>query len=456
MVAAYGGFPKRYPHWRFGMDYERLAKGYEYGLSKIYELVINNDPCYAYLLDTNADVDSKTVMAHVYGHNDFFKNNFYFQHTNRKMLDEMGNHATRVRRLIDRHGVEKIEAFIDRCLSLENLIDHHSPYIKRRGPARDENAEAAGAQEIPRLKVDRSYMESYINPDAFLEQQKQRIEAEKAQEKNFPERPERDVLLFLLEHAPLERWERDVLAIIREEAYYFAPQAQTKILNEGWAAYWHSKIMTQKAVRDDEIIDYAANHAGILAASGTLNPYKLGIELLRDVEERWNTGRFGKEYDECDDMAKRRTWNRELGLGRDKIFEVRRLYNDVTFIDTFLTPEFVIEHKLFSFDFDPKTDNWVITSKKFAEVKHKLLSMLTNFGQPIIEVVDANYQNRGEMLLTHRYEGTDLKHDDAVDTLENLQALWRRPVHIFTEVEGQGLLMSYDGESHAEKQLEGP
>src|SRR3569833_4293569 len=108
MVAAYGGFPNRYPHWRFGMEYEQLSKGYEYGLSKIYEMVINNDPCYAYLLEANAEVDQKIVMAHVYGHCDFFKNSFMFAHTNREMMDVMANHATRVRRWIDKLGVEQI------------------------------------------------------------------------------------------------------------------------------------------------------------------------------------------------------------------------------------------------------------------------------------------------------------------------------------------------------------
>src|SRR3990172_6909464 len=132
MVAAYGGFPNRYPHWRHGMEYEQLSKGYEYGLSKIYEMVINNEPSYAYLLESNMEVDQKIVMAHVFGHVDFFKNNFMFRHTNRKMMDQMANHATRVRRAQDKLGVEKIEDFIDRCLSLENLIDYHSPYLKPR------------------------------------------------------------------------------------------------------------------------------------------------------------------------------------------------------------------------------------------------------------------------------------------------------------------------------------
>src|SRR5512139_2872162 len=117
MVASYGGFPTRYPHWRFGMTYEYMQKSYEYGLHKIYEMVINNDPCYAYLLESNSMTDQKMVMCHVAGHNDFFKNNFAFQHTNRKMIDEMANHATRIRRYIDWFGVEPVEAFVDKCLS---------------------------------------------------------------------------------------------------------------------------------------------------------------------------------------------------------------------------------------------------------------------------------------------------------------------------------------------------
>src|SRR6185503_3035298 len=229
-VAAYGGFPTRYPHWRFGMDFEGLAKGYEYGLSKIYEMVINNDPCYAYLLEGNSLVDQKMVMAHVYGHCDFFKNNYYFSKTNRRMIDGMANHAARIRKHVERQGLDKVEAFIDVCLTLDNLIDPHSPYIVRRAPAKPVEDESA-TPEVPRLRA-KSYMDRFINPPDFMDAQKKKIEKEKEQEKRFPEHPERDVLLFLVEHAPLERWERDVLEIVRDEAYYFAPQGMTKIMNE--------------------------------------------------------------------------------------------------------------------------------------------------------------------------------------------------------------------------------
>ena len=131
-VASYGGFPTRYPHWRFGMEYEELSKSYSYGLSKIYELVINNNPVYAYLMKSNGTTEQKLVMAHVFGHADFFKNNLWFSKTNRRMIDQMANHATRVRSYIDRFGLESVEDFIDACLSLENLIDPHAQFIERQ------------------------------------------------------------------------------------------------------------------------------------------------------------------------------------------------------------------------------------------------------------------------------------------------------------------------------------
>ena len=134
-IAAYGGFPQRYPHWRFGMEYESAPpSSYRYGSGqKIYEMVINNDPCYAYLLRCNMRVDQKLVMAHVYGHNDFFKNNIWFGQTNRKMMDEMANHSTHVRKHIEKHGGDAVERWLDVCLSLEHLIDPHSMFLKR-GP----------------------------------------------------------------------------------------------------------------------------------------------------------------------------------------------------------------------------------------------------------------------------------------------------------------------------------
>jgi stage V sporulation protein R len=470
-IAAYEGFPNRYPHWRYGMEYERLAKSYEYGLSKIYEMVINNNPSYAYLLEGNSLVDQKLVMAHVCGHVDFFKNNFAFRSTdldtgglttnpaarrpdydpNRRWIDKMANHGARIRRHVARQGINKIEEFIDHCLSLENLIDPYSPFKGREKMSDPEAVDKA--TEIPRLKA-KDYMESFINPAEYLEEQRKKIEEEKEKTKRFPERPQRDVLQFLLDYAPLERWERDVLEVIREEAFYFVPQRQTKIMNEGWATYWHSRLMTEKILDASEIIDYADHAAGVLATSkGQLNPYKLGVELFRNIEERWDKGQFGRDWEECDDLDAKKNWNNRLGLGKEKVFEVRSLYNDVTFIDEFLTPDFCRDHKLFSFSWSNRNERYEIETREFKAVKEKLLFQLTNGNNPFIYVEDANFENRGELLLKHDHQGLDLRVDYAKEVMKSLVRVWKRPVNVTTVVEGKPTLMRHDGKEHTQKAL---
>ena len=131
-----------------------------------------------------------------------------------------------------------------------------------------------------------------------------------------------------MENSPiLEPWQRDIMAMIHSEMEYFVPQMQTKIMNEGWATYWHAKIMTERALNDAEVIDFADHHSGTVAAHpGQINPYRLGFELWKDIEDRWNKGKFGKDYDECDDYVSKREWDIGLGLGREKIFETRRVH----------------------------------------------------------------------------------------------------------------------------------
>jgi stage V sporulation protein R len=456
-VAAYGGFPVRFPHWRFGMEYEQLSKGYVYGLQKIYELVINNDPCYAYLMKSNGVTDQKLVMAHVYGHCDFFKNNYWFSQTNRKMVDQMANHGSRIRSYMDRFGVDEVENYIDACLSIEDLIDIHSPFIKRFDQASRmpliEKADDEAAPRPGRFRA-KSYLDRYVNPPDMLEAEAQRLRAERQEtETRFPAQPCRDVMLFLLEHAPLKPWQLDILSMLRDESYYFAPQAQTKIMNEGWASYWHSTIMTRQGLTSAEVINYCDHHSGTMAtAPGRLNPYKLGIELFRDIEARWNAGRFGKDYEECDDLVAKRNWDTGAGLGRQKIFEVRRIHNDLTFIDEFLTLDFCRQHKLFSFGYNQESNAYEIESREFPKIKERLLFSLTNRGRPLIAVREGNYKNRGELYLEHNFNGVELQLDYARDTLVNLEKLWRRPVHIETNLDGKLTVLSYDGSEHKMEQ----
>jgi stage V sporulation protein R len=239
------------------------------------------------------------------------------------------------------------------------------------------------------------------------------------------------VLLFLLRHAQLTDWQHDVLAIIRDEAYYYAPQAMTKVMNEGWATYWHSTLMTQHFLDAKEIVHYADQHSGVVYMQpGGFNPYKIGVEMFKDIERRWNAGQHGSAWENIDTIGSKNAFDDKSMKGREKIFEVRRIYNDVSFIDEFLTEEFVEKHKMYQHARDQHTGELKIVSRDFKRVKQTLLHYLTNAGQPFIYVVDANYLNRGELVLAHKFTGVEVELERANEVMQSLRLIWGRPVHL--------------------------
>ncbi|MHC4261667.1 MAG: SpoVR family protein [Planctomycetota bacterium] len=402
-VAAYGGFPTRYPSWRFGMDFERLQKGYDWGLSKIYELVINTDPVIAYLVRSNSLLEQKLVMAHVFGHADFFKHNVCFAGTDTGMLDTMGRHAATVRRIIDSEGQDRTEAFIDAALSLDGLID---PYRLRNQRAGVSGPRAALSDRSLRL------IESMSDRPSSPELRREVDEGEALS----GETPTLDVLGFLERHAPLEHWQREILRIVRAEAYYFAPQRLTKIANEGWACYWHSKLLTGGILEPEELIDYADVHSGATAAApGQLNPYRLGLKLMRYAEER----------------------------GED-MFLLRRIHSDVSLIDALVDEEFVLRyHGLTLADTRQARDQGL----DWTAWKEKLLGELAWGGQPRIELIGVDRLGRGELELRHHHDGRDLQVSTASETLKNLATVWNGPVQLTSRVDDRLRRMTVaDGE----------
>ena len=336
-VASYGGFPVRYNSWRFGMEFERLQKGYQYGLSKIYELVINNDPTYAYLVRSNSLMEQKLVMAHVFGHADFFKHNVWFSPTDRNMVDTMARHSDRVRAHIDRHGQDEVERFLDLALSLETLID---PYQPLREQLKGQPAvTGSGIAERARRAFE-SKWGGEVDPAP--------------QPAPRPTGPVYDVLGFLIEEAPLTGWQRDLLRIVRTEAYYFVPQRMTKVINEGWASFWHSRLLTTGLLEASEVVDFADCHAGATAVQpGQLNPYKLGIELFRYAEEK----------------------------GED-LFRLRRMHNDVSFIDELVDETFAARNQLFVYRTNSRTGRSEVTDRSWVAVKEQLLREMSWCGSP--------------------------------------------------------------------------
>src|SRR3954453_2497139 len=198
---------------------------------------------------------------------------------------------------------------MDVCLSIEHLIDTHSMFMQRGPSEAPPKPQQREEPEVSKFRA-KDYMDRWINPPEKIAAEAKKLKEEKAKVRRVtPARPTRDVLQYLLGHARIEDWQADCLAIVREESYYYAPQGMTKIMNEGWATYWHSTIMTRYCLRDDEVVTYADHHSGTVATSpGRLNPYKMGVELFRDIERRWNVGQYGKEWEEIEDVEIKRNW----------------------------------------------------------------------------------------------------------------------------------------------------
>src|SRR5215471_3588921 len=271
------GIPGRFSHWTHGRAYHQIKTMYDYGLSKIYELVINTDPCYAFLMDGNSLIQDKLVIAHVVGHSDFFKNNAYFARTNRQMLESASLNAERIRHYEFAHGRLEVERFLDSVLAIQEHVDPH-PDMRARAQTQAEEAADEPPEAPPRTPYDDLFTLDGIG--------ERRVPVLLHPPRKLPEEPDKDILQFIAENAPdIEDWQRDVIEIVRGEVLYFIPQMQTKIMNEGWAAYWHLRIMRELDLSEDEYVEFAHLHANVLAPSKqNMNPYYVGLKIFEDIE----------------------------------------------------------------------------------------------------------------------------------------------------------------------------
>jgi stage V sporulation protein R len=416
--------PGRYSHWSFGKAYHRMKTMYDYGLSRIYEVVINSNPSYGFLLETNSPLQNKMVIAHVMGHVDFFKNNAYFSMTDRRMVDAAAIHAARISEYEFKHGRKVVERFLDSVLSIEEHVDPN--LLMRKEPA---------AHGEPSRRVEGRY------DDLLTSEERARAEgpAERKRRPDEPRLPEKDLLFFLAKYSPmLDEWQRDIISMVRDEMSYFVPQMQTKTINEGWASLIHSRIMRAMDLPDDEHIEFAELHSSVVSPhKGQLNPYFVGYKILEDIERRWNAP-----------SEEERERGREPGKGWEKVLEVREVENDVSLLRNYLTEELVEELDLFVYEL--VGDEWKITEKNWVKVRDQLVANMTNFGFPYIEVADGDYNGNRELYLKHRFEGTELEMKYARKTLQNVQALWGRPVHLETVVDGELYVMHADGKDKEE------
>lgn len=419
--------PGRYSHWTFGKAYHRMKTMYDFGLSKIYEVVINANPSYAFLLETNSLLQNKLVIAHVLGHVDFFKNNAYFSPTNRRMVDDAVLHARRINEYEFKYGRKTIEQFLDAVLSIEEHIDPDFFIKKQRQPrlAEDRPQRPQDPYEDLRSKTEREDLD-------------RQAEVKSATDDLLLEK---DLVWYIMQHSPtLQPWQRDIMGMIHDEMLYFVPQMQTKVMNEGWASFWHARIMRELDLPTNDHLEFAELHAGVVSPQrGQLNPYFLGYKIFEDIERRWDNP-----------TAEERTrLGRVPGEGRAKIFEVRELDNDISFLRNYLTEELCEELDLFVYQLIDE-EEWTVTEKRWQRVRDQLVANMTNFGFPYIVVTDGDYRRNRELYLTHRLEGVELDIRYARKVLEHVFKLWGRQVHLETQVEGSARVFHFDGETHTE------
>ncbi|WP_394351724.1 SpoVR family protein [Halovenus carboxidivorans] len=552
-LIAYGGFQQRYPHWRWGMTYDRQQKQGQFLGGKAFEIVNNDNPAHAFLQISNSLADQKAVITHVEAHSDFFANNEWFGMftDDPDAAARLARHGETIEEYMQDTDIERaeVEKWIDHILCLEDNIDQHQPYtpLSPDDESSDLDTEEV-ADELGDLELSEEVRQEVFD-DEWLEARREDDDAS-----TFPEEPERDILAFLRKHGrqydpdaekavEMEEWQKEILEILRTEAYYFAPQKMTKVMNEGWASYWESLMMADENFADgNEFITYA-DHMSKVLGSGGLNPYSLGLQLWKFVENTANRRHVVEELlciegitwrnfhdtvdfeavlsvlepddlvasvdpDELDaidpsdpridaealeaardgeidldaypwkiftyeGMCERhysltKPENRgfisrismeeleqisrymfddskyesieealsevDYSVGWDRMREIRESHNDVTFLDEFLTQEFVDEHNYFTYEYMQSSGDYRATSTDYQDVKKKLMLQFTNFGKPTIVVSDGNYRNRNELLLEHRYNGVSLDLEQAKDTLERVFELWGRPVALRTIV----------------------
>lgn len=430
------GMPTRFSHWSFGKTFNKMKMQYDFGLSKIYELVINSNPCYAFLLDSNSLVQNKLIVAHVLAHCDFFKNNARFSKTNRNMVESMTATAERIREYEMTHGALAVEQFIDAVLAIQEHVDPSivKPYrmskdayissMQKRSPA---------AKPAP---LSSPYDDLWS------------LEKEDSQEKtepsvSFPPQPEKDILWFIEEYsAVLEPWQRDILTMLRDEMLYFWAQIETKIMNEGWASFFHQRIMRELDLTSEETVEYAALNSSVVQPSRhSLNPYYLGLKIFEDIERRWDNPT----------PEERERFGRVPGRGREKMFEVRENDADISFIRNYLTKDLVKDLDLYVFE--KKGPEWKITDKSWENIRDQLAYARVNGGFPYLVVKNGDYLNNGELYLFHQFEGVELDLKYVERTLPYVYQLWGKTVYLETVVEDKALLFMYDGKKVSRKFL---
>jgi stage V sporulation protein R len=377
---AYVGMPSHYPHWSFGKAYERQKTFYQYNLVGLpYEMVINSDPCLAYLMRENTLALQILTMAHVYGHNDFFKNNRLFKRDTRAELtmEMFKAHANRVRGYIQDPfiGPEKVERILDAAHALRFQLARH------------------GQNKVP--------------------DRKQMI---KDAHEPIPVRLKEDLLGFLAERGKLNEWEQDLVNIVRDETTYFIPQLETKIMNEGWASYWHYQILQQLDLAPSLHIEFLQRHNLVIRPhEASINPYFIGFKLFEYLD---------KQAD-----------------GRENIMAIRAEDRDQSFLRRYLTRELCEEMHLFSYKV---RGGDIVVSEVADEDGWKAVrdALANSAGLGVIPIIKPLAVEKGTLILEHVYDGRELEITYAKEAIKYVMTLWGGSVEIRTKLNNRDKIIS--------------
>ena len=416
------GLPTRARHWSYGQSYQYQKLQGEMGMSKVYELVLNNDPSYAFLLDTNSDVANTMVIAHVIGHVHFFKHNYLFKQTDRKMVYHAAERAQRVEDYIIQYGIEKVEHVMDIALSIDKNIDWDRGIFRKPYPKKKKILKKNNKGEFDDLYgiSKPSFTEVTVND-------------------SIPPFKEYDMLWFISNYADLDPWEKDVFEIVRQESFYFYPQYRTKIMNEGLASYVHAELMyllEEEDLSSSEYLEFVKIHERVVQPGSNklnINPYFLGFTILNDIKKRWD-----KKFEDGESEI----------TGFQKILKVVEDEDDVSFLRRYLTQEIVDELKMFTYvsKFDRKNGEYIkIESKDRKDVAESILSKIYHYNSPLMYIEKASVHGL-ELVHESTNVGTlDPKHIEKV--CEYLFEIWNGVIDIKTiDDDGDTMHFTYDEE----------
>ncbi len=435
MMDAYSsvGMPVGYHHWSYGKQFAAVEQRYKRGhMGLAYEIVINSDPCIAYLMEENTMMMQALVLAHAaYGHNSFFKGNYMFRTWTSAdaIIDYLIFAKNYITKCEERHGVEQVEQLLDSCHSLMNYgVDRY----KRPSTLSVE-------QERQRQEEREVYLQSQVN-DLWRTVPTRDAAEQDPQEERFPSEPQENLLYFIEKNAPLlEPWQREIIRIVRKIAQYFYPQRQTQVMNEGWATFWHYTILNhmydEGLLTDGFMLEFMQSHTNVIAQlpynhphySG-INPYALGFAMMSDIRRIC-------EHPTDED----RHWFPDIAGGDwvSVLDFAMRNFKDESFIAQYLSPKLIRDFRFFAVLDDDARDKLEISAihdEQGYRAIRQVLADQYNLGsrEPNIQVYNVDRRGDRSLILRHSQYNRRPLNDDADEVLKHLGRLWGFNVRLET------------------------